>query len=313
MSHCQKTVLCIKGAWKKYESVIQTDDENLCELQCIGTKAVSKILHSLKVNKAAGLDKIPARLVRDAKVELAPSLIYLINKSITDGTVPALWKVVHVTPLYISEDKLLVENYRPISVLPVLSKVLERVVNTQVNAYSDHLGLLYKHQYRFRRGRGTAQAVGQLNNFVLDAMDGQEVTGMLFLNIYKAFDSINHKILLGRLEHIGLSARSLKWFKSYLADRRQRVCINGEMSETRTINLGVPQGSILGPLLFNVYINSLSTAVTKSELILYTDHAVLVVAASTSCELTDALRHDFNEISNWYIGNKLTVLKCKED
>ena len=124
--------------------------------------------------------------------------------------------------------------------------------------------------------------MGLLNNFVLDAMDGQKVTGMPFLDISKAFDSINHKILLGRLEHIGLSARSLRWFKSCLADRLQRVCINGEMSETRTIDLGVPQGSILGLLLFNVYINSLSSAITKSELILYADDAVLVVAASTS-------------------------------
>ena len=303
----RKLCFVSKDAWKKYESAIQTDDENLCELQCVGTEAVSKILHSLKVNKAAGLDKIPARLVRDAEVELAPSLTYLINKSITDGTVPALWKVARVTPLYKSEDKLLVENYRPISVLPVLSEVLERVVHTQMSAYLDHLSLLYKHQYGFRRGRSTAQAVGQLNNFVIDAMDGQKVTGMLFLDISKAFDSINHKILLGKLEHIGLSSRSLRWFKSYLADRRQCVCINGEMSETRTIDLGVPQGSILGPLLFNVYINSLSTAVTKCELILYADDAVLVVAASTSRELTDALQHDFNEISNWYISNKLTV------
>jgi len=204
-------------------------------------------------------------------------------------------------------SSILVENYKPISVLPVLSKVLERVVHTQMSAYLDHLGFLHKHQYGFRRGRSTAQAVGLLNNFVLDAMDGQKVTGMLFLDISKAFDSINHKILLGKLEHIGLSARSLRWFKSYLADRRQCVCINGEMSETRTIDLGVPQGSILGPLLFNVYINSLSSAITKSELILYADDAVLVVAASTSRELTDALRHDFNEICNWYISNKLTV------
>ena len=141
----------------------------------------------MKVNKAAGLDKIPARLVRDAEVELAPSLTYLINKSITDGTVPALWKVARVTPLYKSENKLLVEHYRPISVLPVLSKVLERVVHTQMSAYLDDLGFLHKHQHGFRRGRSMAQAVGILNNFVLDAMDGQKVTGMLFFDISKAF------------------------------------------------------------------------------------------------------------------------------
>ena len=123
--------------------------------------------------------------------------------------------------------------------------------------------------------------MGLLNNFVLDAMDGQKVTGMLFLDISKAFDSINHKLLLGKLEHIGLSARSLRLFESYLADSHQCLCINGEMSETCTIDLGVPQGSILGLLLFKVYINSLSSAITKSKLIVYAGDAVLVVAAST--------------------------------
>jgi len=106
----KKLFFISKDAWKKYESAVQTDDENLCELHCVSSKVVSKILHSLKVNKAAGLDKIPARLVRDAEAELAPSITYLNNKSITDATVPALWKVARVTPLYKAEDKLLVEN-----------------------------------------------------------------------------------------------------------------------------------------------------------------------------------------------------------
>ncbi len=127
--------------------------------------------------------------------------------------------------------------------------------------------------------------------------------------ISKAFNSIEHKILLGKFEHIGLAARSLRWFKSYLADRRQCVCINGEVSETCPADLGVPPGSILaiGPLLFNVYINSLSAAVTKSELILYADDVVLIVAASTPQEFNDALRHDFTLISDWYTNNKLTL------
>ena len=114
-----------------------------------------------------------------------------------------------------------------------------------------------------------------------------------------------------KLEHIGLAARSLRWFKSYPADRRQCVCINGEVSETRSIDLGVPQGSILGPLLFNLYINSLSVAVTKSELILYADDAVLIVAASTPKELNDVLRRDFTIISNWYNRLTLNVKKTK--
>ena len=130
---------------------------------------------------------------------------------------------------------------------------------------------------------------------------------MLFPDISKAFASINHKILQGKLERIGLSARNLRWFKSYLPDRLQCVCINGEVPETRPIDLGVSQGSVLGPLLFSVCINSLSIAVTRSKEILYADVAVLVVAASIPHELTDLLRHHLNLISNWYTDNKLTV------
>ena len=145
-----------RDAWKKYDCNPRVDTGNLLDLHSVDSKAVCKILHSLRVNKAAGLDKIPARLVRDAETELAPSIAYLINKSAKDGSVPALWKVARVTPLYKAEDKLLVENYRSISVLPVLSKVMERVVDKQMSAYLDQSGFLYSHQYRFRRGHSTA-------------------------------------------------------------------------------------------------------------------------------------------------------------
>ena len=120
---------------------------------------VLRCLRSLKVkNKAAGLDNIPARLLKDAEMELAPSITYLVNKSISDGIVPDLWKVARVTPLHKSDDKLQVENYRPISVLPVLSKVVERVVHSQLNAHLHQLDFLYQHQYGFRRGHSTEQA-----------------------------------------------------------------------------------------------------------------------------------------------------------
>ena len=225
-----KLSIVAKGAWKKYEAVFQVNSGQTWNLKPVDCRTVREILHSLKVNRAAGLDKIPARLPRDAEVELAPSVTYLINKSIIDGTVPDVWKIARVSPLYKSEDKILVENYRPIAVLPILSKVMERAVYAQLSAHLDQLGFLYQHQYGFRRGHSTAQAIGQLNNWVLEAMDRKELTGLLFVDISKAFDSINHKILLGKLEHIGLSESSLKWFKSYLVDRRQCVCINGELS-----------------------------------------------------------------------------------
>lgn len=140
-------------------------------MSTVSPTAHGEILHSLRINKVAGLDKTPARLEKDAKIELAPSITHLINKSIKDGSVPALWKEARVTPLYKTEDNLLVENYRPISVLPVWSKVMERVVHTQMSAFLDQSGFLYSHQYGFRRGHSSAQAIGQLNNWVLKAID----------------------------------------------------------------------------------------------------------------------------------------------
>ena len=135
-------------------------------------------------------------------------------------------------------EKLLVENYRPInSVLPVLSKIMERVVHKQMSAYLDRLGFPHRHQYGFRRGHNTTQAVGQLNNWVLEPMHGGKLTSLLFVDIsIKAFDYIN----LGKLGLSLMSGRTLGWFKSYLADRQQSVYVNGELSETHQIALGFP-------------------------------------------------------------------------
>ena len=291
---------------QKYEPENQSE-LNPLDLQPVNHETVRTILNSLKVNKAAGLDKISARMIKDAGYELAPSIAYLVNKSITDGIVLDLWKIARVTPVYKADDKLLVENYRPISVLPVLSKILEKVVYTQLCDHLDQLNYIYPHQYGFRRGHNTAQAIAQVNNWVLESMDKGKITGLLFVDISKAFDSINHKVLLGKLGSAALSRRALKLFHSYLIDRKQSVLVNGEMSDSRSVVHDVPQGSILGPLLFNIYVNSLPNAVENTRVILYADDAVLISAASTSQELQKTLEHTFNLISEWYSDNRLTL------
>ena len=131
--------------------------------------------------------------MRDAAKKLTPSITSLVNKSLHDGTVPALWKVARVSPLHKTDDKLLVENYSPISVLPALSKVMERIVHTQLSIHLDQPGYINKHQYGFRRGQSTQQTIVELNDWVLEVMDGGKVTGLLFVDISKEFDSLNHK------------------------------------------------------------------------------------------------------------------------
>lgn len=151
-----------------------------------------------------------------------------------------------------------------------------------------------------------------MNNWVLQSIDKGKVTGLLFVDISKAFDSLNHKVLLRKLEHLGLSERSLRWFRSYLAHRQQSVLINGELSEPHTITLGVPQGSILGPLLFNVYINSLPNAVKEIRMILYADDAVLFCDASTRQEPFKLL-WNVNSLKSVTGTLKQVDYKCQED
>ena len=273
-------------AWLKYEPENQSE-LNPLDLQPVNHEIVCTILNSFKVNKAAGLDKISAGMIKDAGYELAPSIAYLVNKSITDGIVPDLWKIASVTPVYKADGKLMVENYRPISVFPVLSKALEKVVYTQLCAHLDQLNYIYPHQYEFRRGHNTAQAIAQIYNWVLESMDKGKITGSQFVDTSIAFDSINHKVLLGKLQNAALSCEAVKWFHSYLIDRKQSVLVNEEMSDSRSVVLGILQGSILRPLLFNIYVNSLPNAVKNTRVILYADDAVLISAASTSQELQD--------------------------
>ena len=181
------------------------------------------------------------------------------------------------------------------------------MVHAQLSQNPDVSKFLYHHQYGFRRGHSTVQAVAQLNNWTLQYMDQGKVAGFLFLDISKAFDSLNHKILLGKLDSLGVSNQSLYWFKSYLSERKQSFVINGSVSDPCPIQLGVPQGSILGPLLFNIYINSLPNAISNAKMILNADDAVLICAASNATELKESLGLGFTQICNWYHNNKLTL------
>ena len=153
------------NGWEKYEN--NNTGHDLWDLRPADHKTISGIIHLLKSNKAAGLDKIPARLIRDAELEITPSITYLVNKSIRDGKFPVQWKLARVTPLPKADDKLKVENYRPISILPVLSKIMERVVHAQLSQHLNLSNFLYHHQYGFTCGYSTVQAVAQLNNWVL--------------------------------------------------------------------------------------------------------------------------------------------------
>ena len=245
---------------------------HLLELQ---ESTVLQKLLSLKPNKAIGLDKISARLLRYAAHTICPSVTRLLNLSIRSSTFPDLWKCSKVTALFKSGDLTNATNYRPISILPTLSKILEGSIHSQLYEYLNTNDLLSNQQFGFRPHRSTVTAVSNFTDEVLLNMEKGKLCGAAFIDLAKAFDTIDHRILLSKMLKLGISSNALNWFESYLSNRKQRVSVDHELSDELPVSYSVPQGSILGPLLFNIYIDKLPSILNHTQISLYADDTVI--------------------------------------
>lgn len=253
----------------------------------------------LKVNKACGLDKMSARLLKDAAEVIANPLTLLINKSLESGCFPATWKSAKVTALFKSGDRSLKDNYRPISILPTISKIIEKLAHNQLYNYLEDNKLLTKAQYGFRHKTSTTSALIKFTDNILNNMDNGKLSGVIFLDLKKAFDTVNHDILIKKLQKLGVSGSTLQWFNSYLRGRTQRTVCGNEISEIKRISIGVPQGSILGPLLFLVYINDVQNVTKHTSLTLFADDMALSYASTCSSDIQNKLNADLQSIAIW--------------
>ena len=219
----------------------------------------------------------------------------VINLSIIQDVVPDDVKSVRVVPLFKKNDKTEVGNYRPVSILSILSKVVEKVVYEQIEICLDDKKLLYKFQSGFRGRFSTDTCLIHLTDFIKFQMDKDHLLGMVLLDLQKAFDTVDHKILLMKMEALGLGQDVVRWFRSYLSDRRQLVDVSGVFSSSAAISCGVPQGSILGPLLFLIYVNDISGAVNH-KLLLYADNSAKLVADKSVSAIEMSLQKELEVV-----------------
>ena len=244
---------------------------------------VENALNTIDPNKSPGPVKIPGRLLKELAPQIACSLCRLFNLSLSLGVFPDRWKLPDLIPILKKDDFTLVNNYRPISLLCILSKVLERCV---VNHCHGHIvPQLYHMQHGFLKGRSTITQLLAVYQENVEALAKGKETDVIYLDFSKAFDKVSHHFLIRKLSRLGIAGNLLTWFKSYLSDRYQRVTLQGCYSDRLEVFSGVPRGSILGPLLFLVYINDIPGSIKhNSKIALFTDDSKLYKTITKPCD-----------------------------
>ena len=262
---------------------------------------------SLKANKSSGYDDISADVVKSVSDEIFVILKHIFNISLAKGDFPGKLKIARVTPIFKKGNNTLVSNYRPISVLPCFSKLLECIVYNRLYKFLVENNILYQKQFGFQNAHSTEPAILQLVNQITEAFSQGKYTLGISLDFSKAFDTVNHNILLEKLKAYGIQSENLKWFRSYLSNRKQFILYDDFKTEMKIVKCGVPQGSILGPLLFLIFVNDLNNSTKVLDPVLFADGTNIFCSDNNIRTLFETANQELSQINDWFLANKLSL------
>ena len=268
---------------------------------------ILKICNDINVNKSSSIKNVSSRVIKDAFLSIPNIIQHLIQSALDIGIFPDEWKIANITPLQKGGDKTSVTNLRPVSLLPLPSKIIERILHERIMFHLERNNLLEINQGGFRKNHSTMDTIAKFTNDIFDGINNRNITTAVFIDLAKAFDTVNHEILLKKLDFIGIKGNLLKLLKNYLCNRKQSTTVNNRTSKYRNITCGVPQGSILGPLLFLIYVNDLSSVLRKCKYQLYADDTVIYHTCNDINDSKDKLESDLSRFTDWCDGNALTV------
>jgi hypothetical protein len=286
--------------------------DNLDEMQLenIFPAHICDIIKSFASKGSTDINGISSKLLKMVKIEISKPLAHIFTLSVTQGIFPDKLKTSRTVPIFKSGDPLLCDNYRPISLLNTFSKILEKILSVKLVNHLDHNKIIHDHQYGFQKHKSTQHSLIHAFNFIGNALNENKFCIGIFFDLKKAFDVCSLDILLKKLKKIGINGTVYEWFKSYLSNRKQFTDINGNFSSERLILTCILQGSILGPILFLIYINDLHL-VSPALTLMFADDTLGLKSNSDLTTLINEINVDIKRMALRFKANKLAVNKGK--
>lgn len=268
---------------------------------------VKVVIKNLPNKKSTGLDEIPIKLIKECSNELAPILADIINASILTGTFPNRLKIAALIPIFKKGASENIDNYRPIALLSIISKIIEKVVSNKIFEFLNQNSILSNCQYGFRAGFSTEASIVDLSQTVYEKMDSGERVCGVFFDLSKAFDTVDRDFVAQKLHGLGIHDPINRWIISYLTNRKVVVKIGTTTSEQKDISIGTPQGSVLGPLIFLLYVNDLPSHISHGKIFMYADDTSIVISDPDPLTLNYKISVVLVEFKKWCYDNRLII------